>query len=316
MRIAKKSRTSRLVLGSALVLASVAAGIGPVDAAVRERKPKVDVSTLPADAAISNDGRVRLAQAQTEATALGASGFQGTAPQTESAESIIGADQRVQVTGTTTYPARAVGLITLNGAHHCTGWLISRDTVLTAGHCIHSGAGGTFFGGLRFFPGRSGTWSPYGSCVPRAGGLTTFVGWSRDGAEEHDAGIIKLNCTIGDTTGWFGFWWQSASLDGTSTQVQGYPGDKPMTHWRSNDFVRATETYQVFYDNDTLGGMSGSPVWTNRPAGSPFCSGVCGMAIHAYGVHGWWFTNHGSHNHGTRNTQAKTDLYLAIRSAP
>ena len=316
MRITNTSRVTRAILGTALVLATVAGSIGPADAAAKEKKPKPgDVSTLPADAAVSNGGGVVLPSAVTEATATGFSGFEGNAPQTETAESIIGADQRVQVFGTTTYPARAVGLITRNGAHHCTGWLISRDTVLTAGHCVHSGAGGSFFTGLRFFPGRNGTSAPYGSCVPRSGGLTTFVGWSRDGSEAHDAGIIKLSCTIGDTTGWFGFWWQSAGLDGTPTQVQGYPGDKPQTQWRSNDMVRATETYNLFYDNDTLGGMSGAPVWQNRPAGSSFCAGACGMAIHAYGTHGW-FGNHAWHNHGTRNTQAKSDLYLAIRSAP
>ena len=313
MSTTRKSRVTRAALGTALILASMATAMTPADAAPKKPKP-VDVSSLPADAAISNNGQVRLAQANSEAAATGFSGFEGNAPQPESAESIIGTDQRVQVTGTTTYPARAVGLITRNGAHHCTGWLISRDTVLTAGHCVHAGAGGAFFTGLRFFPGRNGATSPYGSCVPRSGGLTTFVGWSRDGSEAHDAGIIKLSCTIGDTTGWFGFWWQSASLNGVSTQIQGYPGDKPQTQWRSNDFVRATETFQVFYNNDTLGGMSGSPVWQNRPAGSSFCSGACGMAIHAYGTHG--SGNHPLHNHGTRNTQAKSDLYLSIRSAP
>lgn len=313
MRTTKRFRMSRSVLCTALILTSLSAGVGGADAASKEKKPKPgDVSTLPADAAVSSGGEVTLPGVQ-EGAEIGFSGSEGSAPQPESTESIIGADQRVQVTGTTTYPARAVGLITRNGNHHCTGWLIGKDTVLTAGHCVHSGAGGSFFSGLRFFPGRNGTSSPYGSCTPRSGGLTTFVGWSRDGNEQHDAGIIKLSCTVGNTTGWFGFWWQSASLNGASTQIQGYPGDKPQTQWRSNDFVRATETYQVFYNNDTVGGMSGSPVWQNRAAGSSFCAGVCGMAIHAYGLHG--SGNHAVSNHGTRNTSAKVDVYLSIRNA-
>ena len=294
----------------AVSLAAIGSGMAGAEA-----KPKPGPPPLPADAAVSESGVVT--QPDSTESAPGSPGFVGSAPSPENAESIIGADQRTQVTGTTTYPARAVGLITRNGSQWCTGWLISKDTLLTAGHCVNSGGNGstngTWYSGLRFFPGRSGSYSPYGSCVPRSGGLTSFVGWVRDGNEQHDAGIIKLSCSIGNTVGWFGQWWQSASLNGNFTRIQGYPGDKPQTQWQSTGSVRSTTTYQIFYQNDTVGGMSGSPVWRYRGSSEPYCQGACAMGIHAYGLHG--SAPHSTDNHGTRHTEAKYNLYHSIAVA-
>jgi glutamyl endopeptidase len=306
MRSLKNAR--RAAVFGVVALTVMGVGLSPASA---KPQPRVE-----ADSAINEAGEISSPDFTEKMP--GFSGSVGSAPLGDSTESIIGADQRTQVTNTTAYPARAVGLITLNGNHHCTGWLISKDTVLTAGHCVNTGGNGstngTWYSGLRFFPGRSGNSWPYGSCVPRSGGLTSFVGWVRDGDEQHDAGIIKLNCSIGNTTGWFGLWWQSASLDGNFTRINGYPGDKPRTQWMSTDSVRATTTYQVFYQNDTLGGMSGSPVWRYRGTSEPYCTGACGMAIHAYGLHG--SPPHSTNNHGTRNTQAKYNVYHNIAVAP
>jgi glutamyl endopeptidase len=139
-------------------------------------------------------------------------------------------------------------------------------------------------------------------------------GWVNSRDTRYDAGIIKLNCTVGSTVGWFGMWWQSASLNGLSTTVQGYPGDKPSTQWRSRDFVRATETEKIYYQNDTVGGQSGSPVYQNRASGSSFCVGVCAMAIHTNGVGGSGFS--ASNNSGNRITQAKYNTFVSIINTP
>ncbi|MGH1483780.1 MAG: trypsin-like serine peptidase [Geminicoccales bacterium] len=227
-------------------------------------------------------------------------------------ESIIPPDQRVRVHTTTVYPYRAIALITFTGGR-CTGWLYGKDVVATAGHCIHSGgSGGSWKTNVRVYPGRNGPSSPYGSCSAKS--LHSVIGWTRDRNERYDYGAIKLNCNIGNTTGWFGLWWQGASLNGTSTEISGYPGDKPLENWRSFDRVRVSEANQIFYFNDTLGGMSGSPVFTNRPSGSPWCVGHCVMGVHAYGLHG--SPPHSNHNHGTRFTKAKFDNLIAWRNLP
>ena len=56
--------------------------------------------------------------------------------------SVIGRDNRIRVTNTTLYPYRAIVhlVIQFNGqeVYGCTGALISKDTVFTAGHCVYN----------------------------------------------------------------------------------------------------------------------------------------------------------------------------------
>lgn len=223
-------------------------------------------------------------------------------------QSIIGPDNRIRVNPTTSFPASATVLITrtVGGVErqHCSGWMYSPRLVLTAGHCVFDGAN-WYTGQLRFYPGANGFSYPYGSCT--ATQLLSNTGWTVSHSPDADYGGAQLNCTIGNTTGWYGSYWQTASLNGTATTVQGYPGDKAQQQWRSHDFVRDSQPLRLYYDNDTVGGSSGSPVYTNRPAGSPGCSGQCFLAWHAYGVGG------GTHNSGARLTQSRFNLIAGWR---
>ncbi|MFV0460532.1 MAG: trypsin-like serine peptidase [Actinomycetales bacterium] len=234
----------------------------------------------------------------------------GLTPPALQIESIRGKDDRYRITNTTTFPSRAIVQITRNGGAHCSGWMINANTVATAGHCVHSGNAGSWYTGLRAYPGRNGSSAPYGSCTVRTS--YSVLGWTNSGDERFDYGALKLNCTVGNSTGWFGYWWQSASLNGTTAIVQGYPGDKPFgQQWRGDKYTRyvaTTTSNQVFYPNDTAGGMSGSPVFQYRSG-----CGYCSMAVHAYGLHGSW--PHSSYNHGTRITQSVFNNYQAWKSA-
>jgi glutamyl endopeptidase len=127
--------------------------------------------------------------------------------------------------------------------------------------------------------------------------------------DRYDYGAIKLNCDIGETTGWYGMFWKNGSLAGLPTETNGYPGDKPLTQWRSSDRVRVSEGLRVFYRNDTIGGMSGSPVWTKRGPGCPFCV----MAVHAYGIYGE--RPFARNNHGARITKQVFDNLTAWSDA-
>lgn len=221
-------------------------------------------------------------------------------------ESVIGSDNRTKVNPTTVFPARAIGQITFTqrgGNFICSGWLVNKNTVVTAGHCVHEGDTSSASGwstNVRFYPGRNGASNPYGSCS--ATKLFTVTGWFANGSEEYDYGAFKLNCNIGNTTGYLGFWWQAASLVGTEATPQGYPGDKPSgTQWKHSRTVAAVSTRQTFYQADTAGGQSGCPVLDINRTGS-FCTGQCAHTIHAYGLHGG--SPHSTNNHGTRITQS------------
>lgn len=223
--------------------------------------------------------------------------------------SIIGFDGRVRVRHTDDFPARATVFIVFNQgstALSCTGWLIGKDAVATAGHCLNAGPG---FGNLwstdvAVYPGRNGESSPYGSCGAKK--LWTNKSWLKNGDPEHDYGAIKLDCDIGQVTGWYGFFWQKGSLIGAVTKTRGYPNDKRFgTQWLSKNcgdaakfkpcHIMISQPRQLYYDNDTMGGQSGSAVYERL---SDICD-PCAMAIHGYAADG-----QDSYNHGARITQS------------
>ncbi|HMQ26309.1 MAG TPA: trypsin-like serine protease [Acidimicrobiales bacterium] len=205
-------------------------------------------------------------------------------------ESVIGADGRVQVTDTTEYPASAIGQIefTQNGSPFiCTGWLIDPEFILTSGHCAYdpTAGGGDPIESAQFFPGRNGAYDPFGGC--NVNGLFAKSGWRTKGKARHDWAIMRLDCPIGNTVGFLGFFAVPGvnQLDGKTGRVEGYPGDKPFgTHWKmSGTMATRTDASMIYYPIDTAGGQSGSPIMVaNRPS----CGGPCGMGIHSYGASG------------------------------
>ncbi len=211
-----------------------------------------------------------------------------------------------------TYPNAAIGRIDLRQhgrTSWCTGTLIDADTVLTAGHCVHEGGTGLDHGWstqVVFTPGAEGRHGPFGSCDARE--LFTLPGWYDTGNEYQDLGLIQLDCTIGDTVGWFGYRGM-AELTNVPVHVRGYPGDKASSSLRTaRDRVRLAQPLMAFYRADTHGGQSGSPVFNFRR-----CNGVAGpciLAVHAYGVHRDGLA-HARNNHGPRLTQARAALIEA-----
>ncbi|WP_033100837.1 MULTISPECIES: serine protease [Thermoactinomyces] len=207
-------------------------------------------------------------------------------------ESVIGQDERTEVQDPSVYPYSAIVKIE-SDIGGCTGWLISPDTVVTAGHCVYDPNKHKWASFANVYPGRNGNDLPYGSAKART--FYSVTGWTEDGDGSYDYGAIKLNWDIGDSAGWFGYRWKSGSLDGTPENLSGYPGDKEYgTQWEDRDQIRKSTAYKLYYSNDTYGGQSGSPVYQENSRGC----GVCSIAIHTNGVYGY-----NGYNSGTRITQ-------------
>src|SRR5262249_35122383 len=95
-------------------------------------------------------------------------------------------------------------------------------------------------------------------------------------------GLVTLNRTIGDRTGWFGFGYNNnAFFTNAKFDTAGYPaadGYNGQQMYLSEG--RMTGTWSsaglAFYQgNITIhGGQSGSPFWENSPNGSPIIYGV------------------------------------------
>lgn len=221
--------------------------------------------------------------------------------------SVIGTDDRVRVTDTTTYPERASALILFDtpsgGGAMCTGWFYDESAIATAGHCLytHDGANSGWNTNFRVYAGRDATNQPYGEC----GHTTAYSvnGWTQDANPEFDYGALALDCSVGQTVGWFGLRWQDASFDGQSATVTGYPGEKSPSYsqWTHTNTIQESQTRRLYYDIDTTGGQSGSAVY------QPGCEGFCGVAVHAYGAGG------NGLNSGARITQAAYDNFESWR---
>jgi glutamyl endopeptidase len=217
-------------------------------------------------------------------------------------ETVCFPDERKQVHATTQTPfsANCQLVITLpgDGASKAvgTGWLLGPRLVVTAGHCVHEGAGGNFFPAVEVIPGMNGPLRPFDSQV--SGELRASQGWKIHGSVAQDYGAILLQndfraadgsapgnheiAILGD-----------AELNNLPIYLAGYPADKEFgSQWTDDDPVTSIQSARLRYMIDTYGGHSGSAV---IPMGRKEVVG-----IHNYG---------GCPNHCTRITaEVKTDL--------
>ena len=219
-------------------------------------------------------------------------------PPENETRSIIGTDDRNRVTNTTAYPYSAICHITISwpdGATSVgTAWMYWEDVAITAGHCVYSADHGGWATSIAVRPGANGSYSPYGTVYSTT--IHTATKWIDEANWEYDYGVIELSSDIGNLTGWFGTSWTIWTLWGTDITVTGYPGEYTRQMWQMSGEVTTSRPRKVYYDLDTTGGQSGSPVYK---------SDHHVIAIHAYGG--------SDENSGTRITNALFDFFASFR---
>lgn len=181
-------------------------------------------------------------------------------------KAIIGADDRITISNTGVYPYSAIAYLEVTGKCGCnwaaSGFMVSRDCLMTGAHCVFCGEHNQgaehivmYFGYkshknyLLKYTGDTNYW--YGTNVYENGKFNT----------DWDFAFVKLQQPVGDKTGWFGLSVRSdAQLKGASFEVAGYRDGLLKTD-RGTTSIR--NQYVITYDNDTLAGNSGCPVFTS-----------------------------------------------------
>lgn len=216
-------------------------------------------------------------------TALPASHAHAAAP----LEAVLGTDSRHAIDTPYTPPYNAIARITLDGQTFCTGFLISPDTLVTAGHCLQTWKADASSGemvrwdvkadALKVYPGFDGnTVAPLlGSCTAKE--TATLPEWHDRGDKRYDLGVIRLTCTTPNLTNHLRYAAPSDTLlaGKPAVTLSGYHGDKQadFRQWESSGTVMAATANWLLYDNDAVAGSSGSPVWV-MDKGTPVVIGV------------------------------------------
>ena len=179
---------------------------------------------------------------------------------------IWGADDRVRITPTTSYPWRAQTKLFSrfpNGlTYGCSGTLINPKYVLTAGHCVFDSTKGGWANRIEVVPGYDNGYRPYGSAY--ATWLRSVTAWTSSADPSYDYALITLDRAIGNTVGWFGYGsFSDSTIYSGAANVSGYPGDKcgaACQYYDSDPFSSLTSN-TVHYLTDTYAGQSGSGVY-------------------------------------------------------
>ena len=176
---------------------------------------------------------------------------------------IFNPDTRYEITSRPSWPT------SLNGrtAIGCSGTIINRDAVLTAGHCVHSGGSGGYWRNADFSPSQYRTSSnrvvkPYGTWRWRH--ITTYQSWTRDRNFNHDIAVVRY-FTPATYLGYAGLRRTSSSSPFLDRRIYnaGYPSDKasPNTEmWESycgDVFRHSSDPYTVRHTCDIYYGNSG-----------------------------------------------------------
>ena len=201
-------------------------------------------------------------------------------------ESVVGYDDRQRITSTGEYPWCMICYLELSfpdGSKGLgTGWLLGKNKVLTAGHCVFNRRHGGWATAISVTPGNSvenpdvnaSDYAPYGTYDAVA--IQSTTEWVEDTNITLDVGVIHITDPIADELGNFGIQISDTGADLIEqyVRVSGYPGfrhpkndDGTMSKvkawgqmWSNSDVIVDVQDGRIKYQLDTTAGQSGAPV--------------------------------------------------------
>lgn len=170
-------------------------------------------------------------------------------------DNIFGPDNRTPIT-TNAYPWSPIGYLSTG----CTGTLVSKDMVVTAAHCVITGAGATAkpVWDITFSPNR----------INGVANDTSGINWMWYGTNdpnkfrEHDWALIRLTNPLGNKYGWMG---TKTREDIDRVTIAGYSGDYNSGRTATANigcYVKKRSGNLWLHDCDTTRGSSGGPMFT------------------------------------------------------
>lgn len=182
----------------------------------------------------------------------------------------------IEVTSSERAPPQAIG----------TGWLVGPRTVITAGHVLRWQAAGREAVKVRVIPGRDRGNMPFEAFESKTFHYhPQWVGLETD-PRGADIAAIRLAEPVGDRISFFGVAaLTDATLNGRVVNIPGYPAhvtgqnvERCTELWWHANHIKKLEPTRIFYDVDTSGGQSGSPVmlWPDPTSSeaAPLVAGV------------------------------------------
>ena len=179
-------------------------------------------------------------------------------------ESVCGRDERVKVDPETSPPYNwicSLVITAVNGEQYVgSGFKIhipnlNCGVIVTSGHCVY--LHGAYAENISVtFPGQE-------TVIPKQADLYASPEFIQYSNPDYDYGLIILSGNSDEGFGWSAIVPDSELLGRIVTDC-GYPGDKhPWPQmWITGGELTKVTTNRLFYMNDTMGGQSGSPVYT------------------------------------------------------